>query len=334
MRGKVILLPYLFFFGVTILLTFSVVLLFSEEESGSTSQIDVAGSPLSTQVLYHQETVERYAQEYGIDEHVPILLAIIQVESGGTGADVMQASESLNLPPNSLSTEESIEQGTKYFSELLQSVEEHDLDVDTAIQAYNFGGGFIDYVAEQEEGYSFELAEAFAQEQADGNRVAYSNPLAIEENGGWRYSYGNMFYVPLVSQFLQTSSDTDWIRPAEGIVTSSFGYRIHPIYGDRRMHTGIDIAGSGPILATRSGTVVAASYNSGLGYFVQIDHGDGYQSVYGHMQPNLQVSIGDTVEQGEQLGTMGTTGTSTGVHLDFKILKDGDYVDPAPYIGL
>jgi murein DD-endopeptidase MepM/ murein hydrolase activator NlpD len=334
MRGKVILLPYLFFFGVTILLAFSIVLLFTEEESGSTNQIDVAGSTLSAQTQDHQDTVERYAQEYGIDEHVPVLLAIIQVESGGTGADVMQASESLNLPPNSLSTEESIKQGIKYFSELLQSVEERDLDIDTAIQAYNFGGAFIDYVAEQGEGYTFERAEAFAREHADGNRVTYSNPLAIEENGGWRYSYGNMFYVPLVSQFLQSPTDTEWIRPAEGIVTSPFGYRIHPIYGDRRMHTGIDIAGSGPILASRSGTVVAASFNSGLGYFVQIDHGDGYQSVYGHMQPNLQVSIGESVEQGDQLGTMGTTGTSTGVHLDFKIIKDGEYVDPAPYIGL
>ncbi|SFK14441.1 Murein DD-endopeptidase MepM and murein hydrolase activator NlpD, contain LysM domain [Marinilactibacillus piezotolerans] len=334
MRLKILLLPYLLFFCVSILLAFSIVLLFSEEESGSSSNINVAGTSISQEVETHRDTVEHYAREYEIEDHISILLAIIQVESGGTGADVMQASESLNLPPNSLSTEESIEQGTKYFSELIQSVEEQDLDVDTAIQAYNFGGAFIDYVAERGNEYSFDLAEAFAREQADGNQVTYSNPLAVEENGGWRYSYGNMFYVPLIHQFLNTPSEGEWIRPAEGMVTSPFGYRIHPIYGDRRMHTGIDIAGSGPIIAARSGTVVAASYNRGLGYFVQLDHGDGYQSVYGHMQPNLQVSIGDTIEQGQRLGTMGTTGTSTGVHLDFKILKDGDYVDPAPYIGL
>lgn len=75
------------------------------------------------------------------------LLAIMQVESGGTAADVMQSSESMGLPPNSLSTEESIKQGCKYFSELLKSAESKGCDIDTVVQAYNYGGGFIDYVA-------------------------------------------------------------------------------------------------------------------------------------------------------------------------------------------
>ena len=77
-----------------------------------------------------------------------------------------------------------------------------------------------------------------------------------------------------------------------------------------------------------------ASYNNGLGYFVKIDHGDGFASVYSHMQPNLSVSVGQQVSQGQQIGIMGTTGTSTGVHLDFQILKNGVNVNPAPYIGL
>lgn len=145
--------------------------------------------------------------------------------------------------------------------------------------------------------------------------------------------------IPLVSTSSSDSSISDqsnstWIVPAQGRVTSPFGYRIHPIYGDRRLHTGIDIVGSGPILAARAGTITAASYNSSLGYFVRIDHGDGYSSVYSHMQPNLMVSIGTTVSQGQQIGVMGTTGDSTGVHLDFKIYKNGTTVDPAPYIGL
>lgn len=147
-----------------------------------------------------------------------------------------------------------------------------------------------------------------------------------------------MHYVDLVNQYLSPTSvsdtETDWIRPAESIVTSPFGYRIHPIYGDRRFHNGIDIAGSGAILASRSGTVTSASYQSGLGYFIRIDHGDGYVSTYSHMTPNLLVSIGDSVSQGQRIGTMGTTGTSTGVHLDFRINRNGEYVDPAPYIGL
>ena len=79
----------------------------------------------------------------GIEEYVNVLLAIIQVESGGTAEDVMQSSESLGLPPNSLSTEESIKQGVKYFSELLASRDRLGVDLESVIQSYNYGGGFL-----------------------------------------------------------------------------------------------------------------------------------------------------------------------------------------------
>lgn len=337
MKLKSFFLPFLSLFGFLLGFSLMVVILFTDEESNhSALGMEYDSLNVSEDVWVHRPVLELYARKYEIEDYIPILLAIIQVESGGTAEDVMQSSESLGLPPNSLSTEESIEQGTNYFAQLLQSVEEQDLDVETAIQAYNFGNGFIDYVAERSNDYSFELAEAFAREQANGDRVTYFNPIAVEINGGWRYNYGNMFYVPLISQFSSPSpsSDTEWIRPAEGVVTSPFGYRIHPIYGDRRLHTGIDIAGSGAILASRSGTIIAASYNSSLGYFVRINHGNGYESIYAHLRHDLLVSIGDTVSQGQRIGTMGSTGDSTGVHLDFKIMKDEDYVDPAPYIGL
>lgn len=126
----------------------------------------------------------------------------------------------------------------------------------------------------------------------------------------------------------------EWIRPAQGRVTSPYGWRIHPVYGDRRFHYGIDIAGSGPIIAAKSGRIIKSEYHPSLGYFVEIDHKDGYKSIYSHMQPNLTVSVGQNVSQGQQLGIMGTTGTSTGVHLDFQILKNDTNVDPGPYIGL
>lgn len=131
-----------------------------------------------------------------------------------------------------------------------------------------------------------------------------------------------------------SSSETGWLLPASGRVTSPFGWRTHPIYGDQRFHSGIDIAGSGSILAARSGIVTEAAYHNSMGYYIRINHGDGYESAYLHMQPNLLVSPGQNVSQGQQIGTMGTTGDSTGVHLDFRINKNGTYVDPAPYIGL
>ena len=102
------------------LLLFLFIVTSDDEESGS-SQFDFSGLNLSAEVLKHQPTVEKYAKEYGISEYVNYLLAIMQVESGGTAVDVMQSSESLGLPPNTLSTEESIKQGCKYFSELLAS---------------------------------------------------------------------------------------------------------------------------------------------------------------------------------------------------------------------
>lgn len=127
-------------------------------------------------------------------------------------------------------------------------------------------------------------------------------------------------------------SSNGWTRPARGRVSSSYGWRIHPIWGDRRFHTGVDIAGSGSIVATRAGTVTTASYHNSLGYFVKVDHGDGFVSVYSHMRPNLSVSRGQRVSQGQQLGIMGTTGDSTGVHLDFKLYKNGNTVNPMNYV--
>ncbi|GAA0491734.1 peptidoglycan DD-metalloendopeptidase family protein [Alkalibacterium indicireducens] len=130
-----------------------------------------------------------------------------------------------------------------------------------------------------------------------------------------------------------TPSSVSWSRPASGRLTSPFGFRIHPIFRTRRFHSGIDIAGSGAITATRSGTVRTAGFNRALGYYIDIDHGDGYASRYAHLQPNMLVSRGQSVSQGQRIGTMGTTGDSTGVHLHFEIHKNGQPVNPLNYVS-
>ena len=179
-----------------------VAILFSDEQDSGISNIHYGGVNVSAEVLAHKPMVEKYAKEYGVEEYVNILLAIIQVESGGTAEDVMQSSESLGLPPNSLSTEESIKQGVKYFSELLASRDRLGVDLESVIQFYNYGGGFLGYVANRGNKYTFELAQSFSKEYSDGEKVSYPNPIAIPINGGWRYNYGNMFYVQLVTQYL------------------------------------------------------------------------------------------------------------------------------------
>lgn len=138
-----------------------VAILFSDEQDSGISNIHYGGVNVSAEVLAHKPMVEKYAKEYGVEEYVNILLAIIQVESGGTAEDVMQSSESLGLPPNSLSTEESIKQGVKYFSELLASSERLSVDLESVIQSYNYGGGFLGYVANRGNKYTFELAQSF-----------------------------------------------------------------------------------------------------------------------------------------------------------------------------
>ena len=70
--------------------------------------------------------------------------------------------------------------------------------MNVAIQSYNYGGGYVGYVAGKGKKHTFNLAESFAREKSGGKKVTYTNPIAVAKNGGWRYGYGNMFYVELV----------------------------------------------------------------------------------------------------------------------------------------
>jgi murein DD-endopeptidase MepM/ murein hydrolase activator NlpD len=118
-------------------------------------------------------------------------------------------------------------------------------------------------------------------------------------------------------------------RPVEGRISSGFGYRIHPIYKVRKMHTGIDICASSgtPIHASADGVVVHAARWGGYGNCVILDHGGGLATLYAHCS-SLAVSAGQKVKQGQTIGRVGSTGLSTGPHLHFEVRKDGTPVDP------
>jgi murein DD-endopeptidase MepM/ murein hydrolase activator NlpD len=138
----------------------------------------------------------------------------------------------------------------------------------------------------------------------------------------------------ILRQRPQTSTRTPAFRfPADGPISSRFGMRMHPIFHEMRLHSGIDIgAGYGtPARAAAAGTVVTAGYISGYGTAVVIDHGGGLATLYGHLS-RLNVRVGATVSAGQTIGAVGNTGNSTGPHLHFEVRVHGTPVDPMRYL--
>ena len=118
-------------------------------------------------------------------------------------------------------------------------------------------------------------------------------------------------------------------------LTSPFGMRDTGIAGASTYHQGVDLsANSGtPIVASRGGTVTVATYGNSAGYYVTINHGDGYSSIYMHMS-NFIVSAGQKVNQGQTIGYVGKSGVASGYHLHFGIAYNGAYVNPCSYVSL
>ena len=186
---------------------------------------------------------------------------------------------------------------------------------------------------DQAEDEQAELSKEIANKKDEYDKAKYQEWLATSEPPAARPA-------PPSSSGGNTSSSTvggiTWKVPINYTAfTSPFGYRIHPIYGTKKYHYGVDLAAptGTPIYATRSGTVDTATYGSSGGYYVQINHGDGFRSIYLHMTHYI-VKAGQYVTQGQVIGYCGSTGASTGPHLHFGISYNGSYVNPANYIRI
>ncbi|MEZ5541792.1 MAG: M23 family metallopeptidase [Pseudomonadota bacterium] len=120
----------------------------------------------------------------------------------------------------------------------------------------------------------------------------------------------------------------------QGLLSSKFGQRIDPFTGKMEQHKGIDIAGKegSDVLATGDGVVMWAGSRSGYGNMVEIDHGNGIVTRYGHNK-ELLVAVGDTVRKGQPIALMGSTGRSTGPHVHIEVLRDGKQVNPAQFLS-
>jgi murein DD-endopeptidase MepM/ murein hydrolase activator NlpD len=121
--------------------------------------------------------------------------------------------------------------------------------------------------------------------------------------------------------------------PAPGPVTSGYGYRIHPIFGDRRLHTGIDISApyGSTVIAAEGGVVVFVGAMSGYGNVVVVDHGGGIATTYNHLSA-FSVTSGQSVSRSQPIASVGCTGYCTGPHLHFEVRVNGTPVDPMPYL--
>lgn len=167
------------------------------------------------------------------------------------------------------------------------------------------------------------IAEMLRQRAADRAAQAAAAAAAQSSGGG---GGGSDYYQPV-------SGSGALIWPVNGVVTSPYGYRTHPIFGTTIYHSGMDIGvdyGT-PVHAADGGVVVEAGWISGYGYAVIIDHGNGLSTLYGHNQ-ELAVSEGQSVSQGQVIAYAGSTGNSTGPHVHFEVRANGDPVDPSAYL--
>ncbi len=123
------------------------------------------------------------------------------------------------------------------------------------------------------------------------------------------------------------------IWPTSGEVTSSFGWRNSPMGGGSELHSGMDIANSmgAPVVAAADGEVIQSGAAGGYGNMVQIDHGNGISTIYGH-NSRLIVSAGQSVRKGQVVSYVGSTGKSTGPHLHYEVRVNGNAVDPIGFM--
>ncbi len=138
----------------------------------------------------------------------------------------------------------------------------------------------------------------------------------------------------LMQRFLDARVFPSGAPVSEGWMSSKFGMRRDPISGRRAMHEGVDYAGAAgtEIRAVASGVVTHSGKMQGYGNMVEIAHGDGYTTRYAHNSENI-AEVGRTVRRGETIALMGSTGRSTGAHVHFEVRKDGEAIDPAPFIA-
>ena len=151
---------------------------------------------------------------------------------------------------------------------------------------------------------------------------------------GGQYEITHAEYLKTVTLAPYQLSDLPYM-PVEGVLTSPFGYRIHPITQKTDFHTGVDLAApqGTPVVSAWPGVVAETGVDDINGNYVKVIHSANVCTTYNHLS-QIGVTVGERLIRGQTVGLVGSTGVSTGPHLHFEILIDGIRVDPAPALGL
>jgi murein DD-endopeptidase MepM/ murein hydrolase activator NlpD len=195
-------------------------------------------------------------------------------------------------------------------------------------------------IAKLDEGeFDFSQAPALGGPESDEQNTAYSVPEymasleRLADDIDSREQQLSVLETLLVDRRIQDDVFLAGRPVKKGWMSSRFGMRNDPINGRRAWHNGVDFAGAegSNVVTVAAGIVVFAGSRSGYGEMVEVNHGGGFSTRYGHHQA-LLVSVGDIVKKGQVIGLMGSSGRSTGPHVHFEVFKNGRIVDPSAYI--
>lgn len=306
-------------------------------------------SQLPDDVLLWEDDIREAMEKHDLDEkYLYVLLAIMKQESNGdviaSNGDIFQASESKCGSIGCITDPlESIDQAVIHFK---NNVEYAKGNMEVAIASYNFGNGFATWTQENHDNeWSVEIAIEYSQYMM----TKVSNPenytcirKEAKEHGA---CYGDILYVNSILDFVPSEDEGnkekvdfegELVMPISPVrVTSNFGTRI--LNGEVTEHKGIDLGcveAITPITSAGSGEVVYSEFNTGgYGNTVIIKHKDGFYTHYAHMFSN-DVTKGDYVKKGEQVGFCGNTGDSYGAHLHFETKSEewAGHKDPRNYL--
>ena len=165
----------------------------------------------------------------------------------------------------------------------------------------------------------------------DHNFISKQTSLLNEQYRFMQKSYNEIMSHIQQQRSLFMATPRGW--PAEGSISSSFGFRYHPFFQNRDFHSGLDIANrkNTPVTVTANGRVVFSGWQSGYGNIIVVDHGYNYRTAYAHLSKRL-VKVGTFVTRGQEIAKMGSTGSATGSHLHYEVHYKGKAVNPASYL--